>query len=86
MKPLIPLALIMALAACKPSEPSVQVPTEAELESNPRLLVDWMKKCTQGEYSNRSFEERARLCGSAQTASAALSAKSLAAKHDKLFQ
>lgn len=87
MKKFAPLALLIVLAACKAAQPAdVQVPTEAEFEANPQLLADWMKKCTQGEYSNRSVEDHSHLCGSAQAASAALSAKSLEKKHEKLFQ
>lgn len=85
MKKFTALAIVMALAACTKTA-EVKVPTEAEFEANPQLLAEWMSKCTQGEYSNLSVDEHGRMCGSAQAASAALSAKSLAKKHEKLFQ
>ncbi|QDK36001.1 hypothetical protein DM450_25150 (plasmid) [Sphingomonas sp. IC081] len=83
MKKWIALSVLLAVAAC--SKP-VQVPTEAEFEATPKMLSDWMQKCTKGEYSNLGIEEQSKMCGSAQAASNALLQKARAKQNAKLFQ
>lgn len=83
MRKALAISLFMALAAC--SKP-VQVPTEAEFEANPKLLADWMQKCTKGEYSNIGFEEASKMCGSAQSASNTLAAKARAKADADMFE
>ncbi|WP_231634759.1 hypothetical protein [Novosphingobium sp. KN65.2] len=82
MKRWIVLFALMAVASCnKP----VNVPTETQFEADPKLLADWMQKCTKGEYSNIGMDEHFKMCGAAQAASNAMVQKDLAAKHAKLF-
>lgn len=82
MKRRIIISGLLALAAC--TKPAA-VPSEADFEANPKLLADWMQKCTTGAYSRLGAEEQSHLCGSAQSAAAAVAAKDLARKHDQLF-
>jgi hypothetical protein len=82
MKIEIVLATLLILGACtKP----VQVPTEAEFEANPKLLADWMQKCTSGEYSSFNADEQLRMCGSARSASTVLAHKDISRKNAQLF-
>lgn len=78
------IVLTVLLGVCACTKP-IQVPTEAEFEANPKMLADWMQKCTKGEYSNLRAEEHSRMCGSAQSAASVLANKNLAKKHDQLF-
>jgi hypothetical protein len=82
MKGRLVLLAALAIAGCSRQ---VAVPTEAQFEADPKLLSEWMEKCTHGEYSNLSLDESARMCDSAQAASRAVVRRKAASDSDRLF-